>query len=359
MSGKALSRIVLCCAVVSFGLTAGCAKTKSVTHKKNVDQLYEEGLSSFFKGRYEEAEGKFTAVIFEFPFSEKSTMAEVRLAELYYYQGKYAEASAYLEDFIKRHPSHKDAPYAYYLLGMCYFNQKPKAERDQTSARNASSAFGELLSRYPGSIWADMARGHFDTCIESLAKSEMLVGDFYFKRKNFQGASERYGWLVQKYPSSRYAPKALFGLAKCYEASNNPQKAESTLEHLVSTYPESEYADDAKGLLASLSEREAKERASKPKQEEPSAKQSGALVPKEKAADGQEEEKKEAPFQAEADRAYEQEQSTSSPPAETDLSAQDEPQGVDNSEEDAEGLNQAPAAQEPQGAIPAEGSEGL
>jgi len=99
MSGKTLSWIVLCCAVVSFGLTAGCAKTKPVTHKKNVDQLYEEGLSSFFKGRYEEAEGKFTAVIFEFPFSEKSTMAEVRLAELYYYQGKYAEAFCVLGRF--------------------------------------------------------------------------------------------------------------------------------------------------------------------------------------------------------------------------------------------------------------------
>jgi outer membrane protein assembly factor BamD len=358
MSGKMLSRVVLCCAVVSFGLTAGCAKTKPVTQKKNVDQLYEEGLSSFFRGRYEEAEGKFTAVIFEFPFSEKSTMAEVRLAELYYYQGKYAEASAYLEDFIKRHPSHKDAPYAYYLLGMCYFNQKPAAERDQTPARNASSAFGELLSRYPASIWADMARGHFDACIESLAKSEMLIGDFYFKRKNFQGASERYSWLAQKYPSSRYAPRALFGLAECYKASNNPQKAKSTLEHLLSAYPEAEYTDDAKRLLASLSEREAKERASKPEQEEPYAKQPGAFVLPEKAAEGQEENEG-APSQTEADQAYEQEQGALPPPVETDLSAQGDPEGVDNDEEDAEGLNQPPAAQEPQGGLPAEGAGGL
>lgn len=255
MKRPKLCRIMVLCALVSFAMPLGCSRMKPVTQKKNVDELYQEGMTCFFKGRYDEAEGKLTTVIFEFPFTEKSTMAEVRLAELYYYQGKYAEASAYLEDFVKRHPSHKDAPYAYYLLGMCYFNQKPKAERDQTAARNASSAFGELLARYPDSVWAELARRHFDTCIESLAKSEMLVGDFYFKRKNFKGASERYSWLVQKYPSSEYAPRSLFYLAKCFEASNNPDKAKSTLQHLLASYPESDFSDDAKSLLARLDRR--------------------------------------------------------------------------------------------------------
>lgn len=358
MSGKALSRVILCCAVMSFGFTPGCGKTKPITQKKNVSQLYEEGLSLFFKGHYDEAEGKFTAVIFEFPFSEKSTMAEVRLAELYYYQGKYAEASAYLEDFNKRHPSHKDAPYAYYLLGMCYFNQKPKAERDQTPARNASSAFGELLARYPGSIWADMAKHHFDTCIESLAKSEMLVGDFYFKRKNFHGASERYDWLVQKYPSSRYASRALFGLAKCYEASNNTQKAKSTLEHLVSAYPESEVTDDAKRLLTSLSKKETKELSSNPKKEEPSGEEARGIVPKENAAEEGQEEKPSVLSQGEAGQANEQGQEGSFPPQEPDLGAQDDSLGMDQGEEGA-GLSQVSSSQEPQEDLPAEGSGGL
>jgi fused signal recognition particle receptor len=49
------------------------------------------------------------------------------------------------------------------------------------------------------------------------------------------------------------------------------------------------FQKDAKRLLASLSEREAKERASKPEQEEPYAKQPGAFVLPEKAAEGQEE----------------------------------------------------------------------
>lgn len=252
MKRSKLCRIMVLVAAVSFGMTLGCSRMKPLAQKKNADQLYQEGMACFFKGRYDEAEGKLTTVIFEFPFTEKSTLAEVRLAELYYYQGKYAEASAYLEDFLKRHPSHKDAPYAYYLLGMCYFNQKPKAERDQTAAKNASSAFGELLARYPDSVWAEMARRHFDTCIDSLVKSEMLVGDFYFKRKNFEGASGRYMWLAQKYPSSEYTPRALFYLAKCFEASNKPEKAKSTLKHLLVSYPKSDYSDDAQSLLAKL-----------------------------------------------------------------------------------------------------------
>jgi outer membrane protein assembly factor BamD len=51
----------------------------------------------------------------------------------YYHQDYYADAIAELERFLKVYPNHKDLDYAYYLLGICYYEQIVDEKKDLQS----------------------------------------------------------------------------------------------------------------------------------------------------------------------------------------------------------------------------------
>ena len=81
------------------------------------------------------------------------------------------------------------------------------------------------------------------------AAKDIEVGDYYFKRKNYRGALERYKDALTYKPNDALAN---FRLAECEEKMNNPTDAAQHYEAYLKILPEGPFAADARKALERL-----------------------------------------------------------------------------------------------------------
>src|SRR3546814_16380721 len=62
----------------------------------------------------------------------------------YYAARDYSQAILSAQRFLSIHPGNKDAPYAYYLVAISYYEQMSDVTRDQKTTQQAMDALGEL-----------------------------------------------------------------------------------------------------------------------------------------------------------------------------------------------------------------------
>src|SRR3546814_3107009 len=110
----------------------------------------------------------------------------------HYMAREYNEAVLSAQRILSLHPGNKDAPYAYYLVAVSYYEQIAGVERDQKITEQALSALTELVRRYPNSPYAADARLKLDLARDHLAGKEMAVGRFYEKRRQYLAAATRF-----------------------------------------------------------------------------------------------------------------------------------------------------------------------
>ncbi len=81
------------------------------------------------------------------------------------------------------------------------------------------------------------------------AAKDVEVGDYYFKRKNYKGALERYKDALVYKPNDAVAN---FRLAECEDKMGNSTDATQHYEAYLKTLPEGPFAADAKKALDRL-----------------------------------------------------------------------------------------------------------
>lgn len=198
---------------------------------------------------YDEAEAEFKGIMEDYPFDAHAADAVLMLADTYYAQDNYGDASAYYTTFYAFHPSHSKAPYALFQKGMSHLKEVLSIDRDQTSTRKALFAFEDLLTNYPESPYSDKARELIVFLKRRLAERELYVGGFYFKVKNYRGALLRFGSVLKDYPSSGLVDRALYYIGESYIMLGEKERARDAFSTLVTEFPKSPFADSAKDRL--------------------------------------------------------------------------------------------------------------
>jgi outer membrane protein assembly factor BamD len=169
--------------------------------EKTPEQMVDEGLKSFEKKRYSRAAEDFQKVKDRFPYSRLAILAELKLADSYYFDKNYLEASVAYQDFEKMHPQNEVIPYVIYMLGMSYFNLRGTYDRDSTNTEKAVQEFKRLIETYPKDENVPAALKNLELCRQELAKHEFYIAEFYFKQKKYQAALDRLETLGKNYPS--------------------------------------------------------------------------------------------------------------------------------------------------------------
>lgn len=244
------------CALLSITLLivtsiAGC----SGTQEKKGDPalaLFNEASVYYKKEKYWRARETFQELKDNYPLSKYSTIAELRIADSYYHDGKYSEAIFHYEDFKKLHPTNPVIPYVVYQIGMAYFDQVLAIDRDQTSTHNAAKQFKYLISRYPSTTYAISAQEKLDICREKLAQHEFYVGHFYFRTKRYNTALYRFNGLLENFPKSSLKDKTYLYIGKTYLSLKNKEKARDAFTYLLQNCPHSKYRSEAQDLLIQI-----------------------------------------------------------------------------------------------------------
>jgi outer membrane protein assembly factor BamD len=211
---------------IAAGTLAGCSwfsSSKEDTYTEQpVELLYNKALDDLGRQEYKAAAKEFEEVDRQHPYSVWATKAQIMAAFTYYQSNKYDDAIIALDRFIQLHPGHRDIPYAYYLKGLCFYEQISDVGRDQRMTQQALDALSDVAKRFPDSPYARDARLKVELTIDHLGGKEMEIGRYYQKQKLYVGAINRYRTVIERYQTTTHVPEALHRLVESYLASTSP-----------------------------------------------------------------------------------------------------------------------------------------
>jgi outer membrane protein assembly factor BamD len=232
-------------------LLAGCAGSDDEEEyvERPVEELYNEALDLMQEDNPRQAAQAFEEVERQHPYSQWATRAQLMTAYAFYQADQYDEAVDAARRFIDLHPGHKDVAYAYYLIGVSYYEQISDVGRDQHNTELALEAFEELMRRFPSSNYARDASLKADLARDHLAGKEMAIGRYYLKRGKYLAAINRFRAVVENYQSTTHVPEALHRLTEAYTALGVTDEAQRTAAVLGYNFPSSIWYEDSYALI--------------------------------------------------------------------------------------------------------------
>jgi outer membrane protein assembly factor BamD len=237
-------------------LLSGCATFGSSKKKgdvayvaRDVETLYTEAKGRLDEGQYKAAAALFDEVERQHPYSDWARRAQVMGAFSRYMDKDYNKAIESGQRFLSIHPGNKDAPYVYYLIALCYYEQIADVDRDQKITQEALDALTEVQRRYPQTQYASDARLKVDLVNDHLAGKEMQIGRFYERSGRWLAAQIRFQTVIDKYQTTSHTAEALYRLTETNLALGIPEEAKKYAAVLGANYPGSEWYQKAYDLI--------------------------------------------------------------------------------------------------------------
>ncbi len=217
--------------------------------EREVEELYDLGHRYMGSESYELAALVFDEVERQHPYSEWARRAQLMSAFAYYKQHEYEDSVLSAKRFLALHPGNRDAPYAYYLIALNYYEQIVDVGRDQSNTESALGALNDIIRRYPETEYAADARLKFDLTMDHLGGKEMAVGRFYQQKGDYLGAIHRFRNVVIDFQTTSHAAEALHRLTECYLAIGVRAEAQASAAVLGHNFPGSDWYEDSYALL--------------------------------------------------------------------------------------------------------------
>lgn len=235
---------------LAFALAlSACAAKEEEYVERPVEELYNEGMDLIEKNEYFKAAKAFEEVERQHPYSVWATKAQLMGAFALYERNRYDDAIVALDRFIQLHPGNKDTPYAYYLKGLCYYEQITDVGRDQKMTEMALKALQEVADRFPTSPYARDAGLKVALARDHMAGKEMEVGRYYLGNKEWLAALNRFKMVIEKYQTTSHVPEALHRMVEIYVMLGLDAEAERAAAVLGHNFPGSDWYEDTYSLV--------------------------------------------------------------------------------------------------------------
>jgi outer membrane protein assembly factor BamD len=232
--------------IIIFNIS--CSKEivkKSIINEKSLDlqvlEAYQEGLNSLEKGDVLYAAKKFNEAEILFPQSSWAPKSALMAAYSYYSQDYYGDAIAELDRFIKIYPKHKNLDYAYFLLAISYYEQIVDEKKDLQSITKAKKNFKIIIEDFPNTEYALDAQFKINLIDDVLASKEMFIGRYYFDKKKWIPAINRFRTVIDNYDTTIYTEEAIHRLVEVYYTLGLKEESAKYAKLLGYNYQSSEW----------------------------------------------------------------------------------------------------------------------
>lgn len=250
LSPRIVRAALLGAAFASLSACGGGSADEDVAFvARDVETLYAEAQRRLDQGNTQLAAVLFDEVERQHPYSPWARRAQLMSAFSYYIARDYNKAIQNAQRFLSIHPGNKDAPYAYYLIALSYYEQISDVNRDQSITEQAQSALREVNRRFPQTEYAADARLKLDLVADHLAGKEMEIGRFYQRSGRWLAAQLRFRNVLDEYETTSHTPEALYRLTESSLALGIPEEAVKYAAVLGANYPGNEWYDKAFELV--------------------------------------------------------------------------------------------------------------
>lgn len=231
--------------VFSLFLVACAAPEKKEISEQ---EYYESAQEAQKHNNYYLAVERLQEMESRYPFGRYAEQAQLELVYAQYQSGDMEGTKATAERFIRLHPQHNNADYAYYMRGLATYNQgvglverffpTDQTQRDPGPARESFQQFVELINRFPDSQYVGDAKARMLNLKNRLARYEVHVANYYIKRHAFLAAANHAKNVVEHYQRTPAVADALAVMAEAYTHLELNDLASSSIEVLKLNYPE-------------------------------------------------------------------------------------------------------------------------
>ncbi len=236
--------------IVLLGL--GCASAPvqkqpgpKAYYDKAMEQMKGGGI---FGTDYESVRRTLNQIVDNYPYSLYAQLAQLRIADTYYKEGKYLESAEAYDHFVKMYPNNTDVPYALFMEGKSFIdNQRTwlfkslPDDTDEAGIYNALDEFRYIVRNYPDSKYAGEAGKYVVVCETVLADHDLYIADFYLEHDQYEAAIGRLQDVYKRFPDSGIGDKALYKLAIVYKSIHAPDAYRQIVDLLKRQYPDSKY----------------------------------------------------------------------------------------------------------------------
>ena len=208
---------------ISFSLffSTACKNKKEeqiILDSKDLDsqmiEAYNEGLKALEEGDVLFAAKNFNVVENIYPQSIWAPRSILMAAYAYYTQDYYGDAISELKRFIRNYPANDNLDYAYFLLGICYYELIVDEKKDLSPLLNSKKYFDIVIKKYPNTDFALDAKFKLDLIANILASKEIYIGKYYMSKKKWIPAINRFRNVVNNYEKTEYVEEAIHRLVE-------------------------------------------------------------------------------------------------------------------------------------------------
>ena len=192
----------------------------SIIEERDLDlqmiDAYNEGLNLLDENYPLKAAKKFNDAELLYPQSLWAPRSSLMSAYSFYYGSYYVDAIEELNRFKEIYPNHERIVYAYYLMGMCHYEQIADEKKDLGSIVDAQQNFKYVLENYPDSDFALDSQFKLEFIQQILASKEMYLAKYYTEKEKWVPAINRYKNVLDKFETTIYVEEALHRLVEIH-----------------------------------------------------------------------------------------------------------------------------------------------
>ena len=232
---------------------------KSEITEKSLDlqvlEAYQEGMNFLEAGDVLFAAKKFNEAETLFPQSNWAPRSALMAAYSYYSKDYYGDAIAELERFLKVYPKHESLDYVYYLLGISYYEQIVDEKKDLQSIIKSKEYFEIVLMNFPNTEYAIDSEFKIGLINDILASKEMYIGRYYFSKKKWIPAINRFKVVTENYQTTIYVEEALHRLVEIHYLIGLAEEAKKYATLLGYNYQSSKWYERSYSVFNKMYEK--------------------------------------------------------------------------------------------------------
>lgn len=242
---------------------AGNDELEGLTADSGEQQMYDQAQRYLRNRNFDLAVRSLQLLESRYPFGRYAEQAQLELIYAHYGAYEHEAAVEAADRFIRLHPQHPSVDYAYYMKGLAAyagnsdlfarFLPTDVSSRDTTHAREAFAEFSQLVSRFPGSPYASDAKARMVYLRNLLARHEITVANYYFRRGAYLAAANRGRYVVENFQRTPAVADGLAVMAQGYIMLGMKDLARDAIDVLAMNFPDYPALDDDGNLSSDYS----------------------------------------------------------------------------------------------------------